>query len=163
VNGNGNLGSWLDAINAGQSAGGLAAGDAICKARASAAGLPNASNFKAWLSDAGTNAKDRFSSNGPWIRFDGIPIANSIADLTDGSLFAPINLSETGMYSGEENAWTGSNVNGIKDTNTCTNWTIGTSALNGIRGIASDAGSGWSTYTNTCDRASDMHLYCFED
>ena len=52
VNGTGDLGSWPDA----GIATGTAAGDAICKARATAAGLDNPSNFVAWLSDLGTDA-----------------------------------------------------------------------------------------------------------
>ena len=52
VTGTGNLASWPDAGGLG----GLAAGDAICRARAAAAGLPNANAYRVWLSTAATDA-----------------------------------------------------------------------------------------------------------
>src|SRR5688572_20449691 len=52
VSGTGDLGSWPEA----GSATGLAAGNAICRARATAAGLPNANTYRAWLSTASTDA-----------------------------------------------------------------------------------------------------------
>jgi hypothetical protein len=52
VSGTGDLGSWPDA----GSATGLAAGNAICRARAALAGLPNANTYRAWLSTDSTDA-----------------------------------------------------------------------------------------------------------
>ena len=52
VQGPGNLSSWADA--GGNT--GLAAGDAICRARAAAGGLPNAATYRAWLSNSATDA-----------------------------------------------------------------------------------------------------------
>jgi len=100
VSGNGNLGGWADA--GGNT--GLQAGDAICRARAQAEGIENASNFIAWLSNSATDVKDRITSNGPWVRLDGAKVADNKADLIDGSLFTPINLTETGIYLGRYSA-----------------------------------------------------------
>ena len=92
--GTGNLQSWPDS---GGNAG-LAAGDAICRARATAGGLANASNFKAWLSTDSVNAGDRITSNGPWVRLDGVKVADTKAALLSGGIFAPINLDDLGFY-----------------------------------------------------------------
>ncbi len=164
VRGNGNLGSWADA--GGKT--GLEAGDAICQSRAAAAGLANASNFKAWLSDNTTDAKTRFSNpGGPWVRLDGVKVADNMTDLTDGSLFSSINLTETGDYIGNYAVWTGTLFDGTKTNDTCNNWTDGTSASQGDTGIAANAGGynggRWSNfYPNECD-FKYVHLYCLED
>jgi hypothetical protein len=121
TSGNGNLASWADAGNNA----GLAAGDAICQARATAAGLPNPTQFGAWLSDASNDAYCRaFTSGGgtlanacgqislptgagPWVRLDGLPFASTIenalrnvpglpANYQDGVVFSPLLLDENG-------------------------------------------------------------------
>ena len=51
VSGTDDLGSWPDA----GAATGLAAGNAICRARATAAALPNANTYRAWLSSDTTD------------------------------------------------------------------------------------------------------------
>lgn len=159
--GSGNLGSWAEAN--GES--GLAAGDAICQARAAAAGLANAATFKAWLSDSGTDAKDRISSDGPWVRLDGVPVATNKADLIDGSLFTSINVDETGSHGlvGYP-ALTGTTDAGIKATDNCNDWTDGTAGFSAISGRAQEAGSGWSGSSSSlkCDYQY-FRLYCFED
>jgi hypothetical protein len=90
VTGDGNLGSWADA--GGNT--GLAAGDAICQARANAAGLTG--TFVAWLSDDNNDAYCRVhnltgkkasncgqgslpESAGPWVRTDGFPFGPMIS------------------------------------------------------------------------------------
>ena len=94
VSGTGNLNSWPDA-------GGLfalAAGDAICRARATAAGLPNANTYRAWLSTATTDAYCHVQGrtgekatgcsgspqpSGPWYRVDGTTaLAANLEELT---------------------------------------------------------------------------------
>ena len=159
--GTGNLSTWPGA--GGNS--GLAAGDAICRARAAAAGLANADRFKAWLSDSTTNAKDRITSDGPWVRLDGVPIAENKADLLDGSLFTSINLTETGLYYGNYGVWSGTTDNGVKTPNTCNDWTDGSSGFMGSFGVAPNAGPGWSSgWSNgtSCNQSVFM-LRCIED
>jgi hypothetical protein len=58
---------------------------------------------------------------------------------------------------------TGTSVAGEKMSNTCDDWTNGTSSFNGSSGRTFDR-SGWtySAYPQ-CDRTDQMHLYCFED
>jgi hypothetical protein len=157
--GNGNLASWPDA--GGKT--GLAAGDAICQARAAAAGFANAANFKAWISDSGTDARDRITSNGPWVRLDGVKVADTKADLLDGFLFTSLSLTETGICLGNYNVWTGTNDAGTSSCPCCTNWTDGTNGVRGFGGNSGRAGLGWSLqFQLDCDFTYSP-LFCFED
>ncbi len=108
VSGTAKLSSWPDA--GGKS--GLAAGDAICQARAEAAGLGG--RFVAWLSDRNHDAYCRVhglsgkisedcgqdtlpKDAGPWVRMDGYPVADGISGLTrNGSIYTPLVFVETG-------------------------------------------------------------------
>jgi hypothetical protein len=141
--------------------GGLAGADAICRTRATAAGLPNAANFKAWLSDGSTDAISRITSNGPWVRTDGFRIADSKADLTDGTIFTAIDKTESGntLVSG---VWTGSLSDGVKAVEHCANWGDNTSGT-GQMGNAAVANSiGWTSW-NIVGCTNSFALYCFED
>ena len=82
--------------------GGLAGADAICQARAAAAGLPG--TYLAWLSDGSASPATRFltQSAGPYRLVNGTTIADDWADLTSGDLDAPINITETGDPPGGE-------------------------------------------------------------
>ena len=136
--GAGDLNSWPAAAGAT----GLAAGDAICRNLASAAGLRDSTAFKAWLSTDGTNAIGRFQHDGPWMRLDGIVIAQSRLDLTDGDLESPLNRTETGLYLGNVGIWTGTLANGTVASASCTNWssTSGTGEI----GLANSVLIGWT-------------------
>lgn len=158
VDGNGNLSSWPDA--GGKT--GIAAGDAICQARAEVAGLDNARNFKAWLSSTKVDAGDRLVTDGPWRRLDGVIVARNKSDLTDGSLFTGINQTETGKY-WYGATWTGTSSNGVKTSNNCNGWSDGSDALKGDIGCTEMVNDRWSIYLSSpaCDRS--LQLFCFED
>jgi hypothetical protein len=157
--GTGDLGSWPEA--GGQV--GLAAGDAICQARAVHAGLANAGRFKAWLSDAATNAADRITSNGTWVRLAGIPVATSKADLLDGSLFTAIAVTDAGIDALWYDAWTGTNGTGAKTAQHCQGWTSASSTERVTVGRAPSASSTWTVSGTAYCSYNNMHLYCFED
>jgi hypothetical protein len=75
--------------------GGLAGADAKCQQRAQAAGLGG--TYLAWLADNSQNPNTRFTkSAAAYTRVDGVKIANNFVDLTDGTLLAPINVTELG-------------------------------------------------------------------
>ena len=75
--------------------GGLAGADASCQGLADAAGLDG--TFTAWLSDSTTDARDRLPTNASWsLVGSGALVASDLADLTKGSINAPINEDETG-------------------------------------------------------------------
>ncbi len=143
--------------------GGLAGADAICQSRASAGGLANPTKFRAWLSDSTTDAISRLSSNGPWVRRDGIKVADNKAVLTSGTLFTSISLNELGDYV-NSGAWTGTNANGTKAADTCNNWTDNTAGNQGLIGIEYLASSDWSSDSAGAFNCNNTYnLYCFED
>ena len=160
VKGTGDIGSWPAA--GGKT--GLAAGDAICQARASAAGLTNASNYKAWLSDSTTDAVDRLQHDGPWTRPDGVLVARNKSDLTDGLLLTTISQYENGAYIEPPMfyyAWTGTGPDGTAGSQTCNDWQDGSAASRGGNGRLFDA-SGWTGVIGpSCN--SQYSLYCFDD
>ncbi len=165
VTGNGALDTWADSGGLH----GVAAGDAICRARARAAGLSNPESFTALLSESSSStAYGRITGNGPWARIDGVVVANDKADLFDGRIRAPIAVTENGIYlHGNEFTWTGSTPSGGSAAD-CTHWTYGSSAYSGRIG-GTDTADGWVAYsvdgggawTSTCN--SQHHLYCFEN
>ncbi len=143
---------------------GLSGADAICQARASAAGLSG--TYKAWLSDSTASPSIRFNKlSVPYKRVDGTIIANNWADLTDGTIGAAITIDETGStISSTQVAFTNTNANGTvystTAASTCNNWT-GNGALLTRSGYtyASDA-----TWTSGTDRACNTseRIFCFQ-
>ncbi len=75
-----------------QALGGLEGADEKCQALADAADLPG--TFVAWLSDSKTDAKDRLGSARGWVRTDGKPFVDTVADLTSGTHFYSPQLDE---------------------------------------------------------------------
>ena len=157
--GYGDLSTWTDA---GGNVG-VAAGDAICRARANAGGLANASNFKVWLSTSTISAKSRFVSTGPWVRPDGVPVANSMADLTDGEIFTSIAVDEFGNYI-FAGVWTGTDDLGVATPNNCADWTdsASTATKGDSTSILGDRGWADNIPSSACN-SPIVHLYCLED
>ena len=153
--GSGALGTWAGASGLT----GLAAGDAICQARATAAGLSG--TFTAWLSASGINAVDRLTATGPWVRVDGIPVATSKADLTDGAIFTAIMLTETGAYSYSA-AWTGTQDSGLGTGANCVGWTSQAATDSGTWGNVVFV-MGWSSVGTSQACNGVGAIYCFEN
>ena len=95
----------------GNALGGLTGADNICNARAAEALLPG--NYVAWLSTSSpaVNARDRIGDH-KWVRTDGAAVADSLADLTDGTLQNPINRVENGVVTSATDVWTGTSSSG---------------------------------------------------
>ena len=94
--------------------GGLAGADATCNSLAQTAGLSG--TYVAWLSTSTTDARDRID-DASYIRVDGTPIANNLADLIDGSLQNAVLLDETGTTMAVR-VWTGTlALGGVKNPN----------------------------------------------
>ena len=101
--------------------GGLAGADMKCNQLAAGANLPG--TYIAWLSGDNTNARDRITDSA-YSRVDGVLVASSLADLTDGNIAAPINLDETGGLHQINTLWTGTRPSGHARTHfTCNSWT----------------------------------------
>lgn len=158
ADGTGNLSTWNEAADG---TSGIEAGDSICNNLAADSGLPWQGNYKAWLSDDSVIAPDRFNSDGPWYRPDGIQIAESKADLIDGSVFSAIVQSESGGYRAFQLVWTGTNADGSLNINNCNGWEseIGMGSL----GRASDSNAAWTQSGQlSCDQTS-FRIYCLSD
>jgi hypothetical protein len=142
--------------------GGLAGADSICQARAAAGGLPG--TYRAWLSLPGTDAADRMThATGPYMRWDGTVVADNWDDLVDGTLDAPINLSEAGTLVSPANVWTATTSSGTYSAvaGSCASWTTTISADTAVIGVASEVDSSWTQgATNVCSSAN--RLYCVE-
>jgi hypothetical protein len=142
--------------------GGLSGGDAICQGLATTAGLPG--TYKAWLSDSTGAVSSRFvPSPGPYRLVNGTAIATSFTDLTDGTLLAPINVTETGGDPGGNSfAWTGTRADGnamSEAGSNCANW--GPGGMNGWAGYI-NIDSQWTDFGRTTCSMNSFHLYCFQ-
>ncbi len=169
--------SWPDASGSGLS--GLDAADAICNARAAAAGLDG--SFVAWLSDDADDAYCRIHgltgkkagncgqaalpvSAGPWFRTDGQPFSGGIGDLvTSRVIYHPVKTDEFGStFDLFEAYWTGTDQNGVLELDNCSNWSDSTSA-----GTINFGGTYATVYRfteglNTLSCSNDFHLLCLE-
>jgi hypothetical protein len=142
--------------------GGLSGADAICQNLATKARLPG--EYKAWLSDETGSVASRFvPSPGPYQLVNGTRIAANFADLTDGTVLANIDVTETGGGTGGTAfVYTGTRIDGIAQPGeTCANWTNGTAARDGLMGFAAETDNFWTIFaTGSC--ANPAHLYCFQ-
>lgn len=177
VRGNGDLGTWPDS---GGTGGGLAAADAICQARATAAGLPNANLFIAWMSDSSNDAYCRIHGQtgtkatncglsdlptfaGPWARTDGHPFGAAIHLVlaSHGEVYIPALLDEFGAVALSEYFFTATNTNGEYHggvSAACSDWGSAAS-LQVPGGSAFRTTQSWSFF-GTVSCASQSSLLC---
>lgn len=155
--GTGDLDTWAGSGGAD----GLAGADAVCRALATAAGLPLPASFVAFLSDGSTDASSRLTIDGPWERVDGVKIADSLADLTDGTLDDPLAIDELDGRFGVD-AWTGTLENGTSTGSNCAGWTSGLGADSGSLGRPWRCVNDW-TGGNTFSCDEPFHLFCFSN
>jgi len=149
----GNLGAWPEAGDAQ----GVEAGDEICRNLARSAGLQAPDSFVAWLSDSSVDAKDRLAFPGPWKRLDGVPIAADLPDLTDGTIFTSISVTEKGDYV-RGGTWTGTDNEGNAIGETCADWADGNA---GGRYGQANMISWWSDWGGESCADFRSRLYCF--
>lgn len=141
--------------------GGLVGADAKCQERANVANLGGF--WKAWLSDSKTSATSRLDHNtSSYKLLNGIIIASSWTDLTDGSLQNPINITENGNTANGF-VWTNSLVSGeitSKEWGHCQDWTVDNGNA-GSFGRADESDQRW-TYAGGYGCEGFSRLYCFE-
>ncbi|HVH20470.1 MAG TPA: DUF1554 domain-containing protein [Myxococcota bacterium] len=136
--------------------GGAAGADALCASKAASLGFTG--TFLAWIGTPTTSPAARFTQAGiAYSRPDGTQIADSWADLTDGTLDASISTAGS--------AWTGTAPDGSFIGNDpigqhCNDWTdAGTT--NGRQGSSSATNATWTSLNDTvCSLMKP--LYCFE-
>jgi hypothetical protein len=120
----------------------------------------------AWLSTASSAAIDRFTSDGPWQRLDGMPIATNRADLLDGTLANAISLNVYGMPV-VNRALTGTGTNGRIENEgpslaTCNEWTSNDTAIRYTFGLTDVANAQWTTSTFFPSCGVQLPFLCFE-
>jgi hypothetical protein len=145
--------------------GGLSGADADCAAAAQLAGLTG--TFISYLSTSTTDASSRIASARGWVRTDGMPVADTAADLAAGSIWYPISLDENGNAvspttpGSTPNAATGSTSQGAYYSGqTCSDWTTSTGIYGS--GVPWAGFSGFQQFFSgeSCDLS--FHLYCLQ-
>lgn len=141
--------------------GGLDGADAHCQVAASSAGLSGI--WRAWLGTSGTSPLVRLQHGDlPYVRLDGVVVADDWADLTDGALAAPIAIDETGAHVPAADAivWTASDAAGASMGGMCSDWSEQNSG--GFYGDANGADATWAHIA--CQPCTlQARLYCFEE
>lgn len=140
--------------------GGIAGGDAYCQSAAEAAGLTG--TYRAWLSDDTIDARDRFAGTSGWVRVDGAPVASTITRLLDQrEMFNPILVDETGAGNRVGSVWTGTGVDGRRESKHCDNWS-GTSGA-AAAGYTFFGVGAFSMFSPSAACTNPAHgLLCFE-
>ena len=162
--GTADLESWSG--SAGQD--GLVGADEVCQSEAAAARLPSPDSFRAWLSDGGVeppvNAKDRFPSDIPWVRVDGIRVANDLADIiNDGNIRTPLRKTAFGEWVATQlEVWTGTFSGGTASPSSCDSWSTTEVAETPPFGLADEVSFAWTVKsTDSCEKS--FRLYCLAD
>ncbi len=180
VTGKGNLGSWSE----GHGQTGQAAGDAICRARAAAASLPNATTYRAWLSTSGNDAYCHVQGltgtvgngcdgiaqpgGGPWSLRDGVtPFSGSLDELTatNAVIYRPVASDEYGdpIDNLTSFVWTGTHADGTATSDDCNGWKSITGQSTGLVGSPVGSTQIWTDYHDIGFGCSGtFHLLCFE-
>lgn len=147
--------------------GGARGGDRECQTLADLAGLGG--TYMAWLSDRESSPSTRFTrASVPYVRVDGVVVANDWTDLTDLTLAAPIDVTElgtappVGTACDGVGAWTNTWVNGTfwADFSSCDDWT-NVNASSGFSGKI-DATNWWWSLDCQGGCTGTAALYCFE-
>jgi hypothetical protein len=162
----------LPQVGAAMDLGGMAGADAACQAAADDAGLVG--DFLPWLSAIPANAPaSRFNlDGGPFVRPDGVVVAEDWADLTDGSIASPILVAADGYEYGpaampEVTVIThthpdGTHAGGIAPCNAF----VSMSLVAPDTGDAAATDATWSETNDTyaCDNglSGGPSLYCFQ-
>lgn len=151
--------------------GGLVGADAVCQNEASNAGL--CGTWMAWLADdTGQSPATRFvRATSGYVRTDGVQVASSWADLTDGTLNAPINVTAARGTGSGTLVWTDVDTTGVagwptQTTNpgSCHNWASRASGSYAGAGSMDRTTSEWTaSQILECSGVGTRYpLYCFE-
>jgi hypothetical protein len=154
---------------------GFAGADAVCQSSAAAAGMYRPESFKALLasSSTGTAITDRIAFDGEWYRRDGLLFAHNKAELTNGPVTLPLNVTEWGDYVGLSVALTGARADGspFPDLD-CNGWSsLGGMVSGSVPNMVAFAQTGGQEWLNVaqvpCAQAPPedwpLRLYCLSD
>jgi hypothetical protein len=141
--------------------GSLAAMDAACQTAATTASLGG--TWQAWLAAPSDPTAMHFAhGTGPYVLVSGAQIAADWADLTDGTLGAPINHDENGnvITTADPYVWTGGLADGVTMGATCDGWI--NLQTGGWYGSPLAADNHWSFQGGGPCSSGPRRLYCFE-
>ncbi|MGA9724950.1 MAG: hypothetical protein WBQ86_21015 [Candidatus Binatus sp.] len=148
---------------------GIAEADAICANEASAASLSG--TFQALLSTSAIPAATRpgfdFSAgSAPYVRPDGIKIADAPSLATGGNLDSGIWQNADGTYVTALVAfsWTGSSTPSSSTTmaDTCNDWSSNSNSVSGDVGVVADSVLWWTTgLSQGCN--GSLRIYCLQE
>ena len=147
--------------------GGVSGADAKCQSLANTFSLGG--TWEAWLSDYGNaSASDElYHSTVPYVKLNSIQVADNWADLTDGTLDSPIDVSNTYPLNYSTNftffVWTGTNPDGTSNSTMkdCSGWVSSSPSIKGQSGQSSQTDTRWTRIMDAV--CSEMKLlYCFE-
>jgi hypothetical protein len=152
-----------------QALGGLAGADEKCQTLADGAGLDG--TFVAWLSDSTTDARDRLGTARGWVRTDGKPFADTVADIAAGLHYYTPSFDQTGnrITSGVAPVITGTGVDGTKSApfgDYCQDYGGANASYGVVRGELNYTDDRWTQVgelvgdLQAC--ASVARLYCFQ-
>ena len=137
-----------------------------CTYLAEMAGLDNHNNFKAFISAVGfipADAEHFAHAEIPYVRPDGIRIADDWEDLVQEGPAHGILIAENGEVYAEWYVWTGTDSDGkmFLPEVTCAGWASSVAKGRLGRTSISPNGAEWTSFsTVSCDL--DARLYCFE-
>jgi hypothetical protein len=143
--------------------------DAFCNSLASTTN-PNLGvkyldgTFRTWLSTSSTTANSRLT-NATFRNLSGTIIANTKADLTDGTIDNPITHTEQAAQYFDRYVFTGTDAQGTTLSNSnCNDWTTASSGYTVASGDNSATDFNWSNWTVTkkfgCTESRPF--YCFQ-
>lgn len=140
--------------------------DALCFNRAADAGLPEPLQFKAFLSDSQTDARDRFSGRGRIVMVNGLVLADSWAALLAGELEQPLEVTEKSeTYHGK--VWTGTQPDGtrVPGSSHCADWSSYSAVDYAYYGYSDEISEEWllaDQLDNPAECPVQFALYCFD-
>ncbi len=148
--------------------GGLDGADEKCQRLATAAGLGG--TFKAWLSTANENAKDRIPQEGPYQLVNGTVISDTLPGLLDNAIDAPILVDESLNRPVAGTVYTGTGPDGIVSgfgSFTCGGWTSAAGcSQTAVIGENASTTRSWTAISdfgdcNQSECSFARHIYCF--
>jgi hypothetical protein len=159
---------FVTSVGLGAAMGGLAGGDAHCKARAAAAGL-GGTRYVAWLTTTAVSAASRLGVARGWIRPDGLPFADSVAAIQRDETFYPPRIDEFGndiavaSPYGFIPVWSGTwPASPTFAGHTCEDWSSQSTTIGAwVGNAASGVGWNWNGALYACE-GWQLPVYCFE-